>query len=114
WYPTRMDERFKSATYSGVVGAPLIASAGASGLTLTGDFGVFYPGTLVAHYYDRGGQALGTAKLMPVSPDNRIKLQTTVQAPSETYRVSLHLVEPSGVDRGPLEEAFVNPTPPAP
>jgi len=37
--------------------------------------------------------------------------------PSTNYigqRASVHLVEKSGVDRGPLGEAFVNPPPPAP
>jgi hypothetical protein len=118
WYPTRMGEAFKTATYSGVIGAPLAAAASPTGLTLTGDFGVFYAGTLVAHYYDRGGSAIGTAKLVDVTPFQEVQLQSTVQTPSETFRVSVHLVEHSGLnqglDRGPLGEAFVNPPPPAP
>jgi hypothetical protein len=117
WYPTRMGEAFKTATYSGVVGTPLAAAASPKGLTLTGDFGVFYAGSLVAHYYDRGGSAIGTAKLVDVTPVQEVQLQATVRAPAETFRVSVHLVEKSGVgrslDRGPLGEAFVNP-PPAP
>jgi hypothetical protein len=118
WYPTRMGEAFKTATYSGVVGTPLAAAASSAGLTLTGDFGVFYAGSLVAHYYDRGGSAIGTAKLIDVTPVQEVQLQTTVQAPPETFRVSVHLVEHSGVnqglDRGSLGEAFVNPPPPSP
>ncbi len=113
WYPTRMGEAFKTATYSGVVGTPLAAAASPTGLTLTGDFGVFYAGSLVAHYYDRGGSAIGTAKLIDVTPAQEVQLQSTVQAPPETFRVSVHVVEKSGMDRGPLGEAFVNP-PPAP
>ncbi|MGC1461502.1 MAG: hypothetical protein WA802_04820 [Terracidiphilus sp.] len=114
WYPTRMGEAFKTATYGGVVGTPLAAAASHTGLTLTGDFGVFYAGSLVAHYYDRGGSAIGTAKLVDVTPIQEVQLQSTVQAPAETFRVSVHLLEKSGVDRGPLGEAFVNPPPPAP
>jgi len=34
-------------------------------------------------------------------------------APAETARVSVHLVDPKGVDRGPLGEALVNPPPAA-
>jgi hypothetical protein len=117
WYPTRMGEAFKTATYSGVVGTPLAASASPSGLTLAGDFGVYYAGSLVAHYYDRGGSAIGTAKLVDVTPVQEVQLQATVQAPAETFRVSVHLVEKSGrnrsLDRGPLGEAFVNPPPAA-
>jgi hypothetical protein len=114
WYPTRMGEAFKTAAYSGVVGTPLAAAASPTGLALTGDFGVFYAGSLVAHYYDRGGSAIGTVKLIDVTPVQEVHLQSTVQAPPETFRVSVHLVEKSGVDRGPLGEAFVNPPPPAP
>ncbi len=65
-------------------------------------------------YYNRSGLALGTAKLMDVTPFDPVNLQTTVQAPPETFRVSVHLVEKSGVDRGPLGETFVNPPPPEP
>jgi hypothetical protein len=113
WYPTRMGEAFETATYSGVVGTPLAASVSSAGLTLSGDFGVFYAGSLVARYYDRGGAAIGSARLVDVTPVDEVNLQSTVQAPPETFRVSVHLVEKSGLDRGPLGEAFVNP-PPAP
>lgn len=114
WYPTRMGEDFKTALSGGVIGTPLAAAAAPSGLTLTGSFGVFYAGSLVAHYYDRGGQAIGTAKLIDVSPLDKIDLNSTVQAPPGTFRVSVHVVEKSGLDRGLLGEAFVNPPPPAP
>jgi hypothetical protein len=113
WYPTRMGEAFKTATYSGVVGTPLAAAASPAGLALTGDFGVFYAGSLVAHFYDRGGAVIGTARLVDVAPVQGVHLRSTVQAPPETFRASVHLVEKSGVDRGPLGEAFVIP-PPAP
>jgi hypothetical protein len=111
WYPTRMGEAFKTATYSGAVGAPLAATASPTGLTLSGDFGVFYAGTLVARYYDREGNAIGTSKLIDVTPIEEVQLKSTVQAPPETSRVAVHLVEKSGVDRGPLGEAFVSPPP---
>ena len=81
WYPTRMGSNFKTATWSGVVGQPLAASATSNGLVLTGEFGVFYPGRLVAHYYSLGGEALGTATLGMVSPLRPVQLQDTVQAP---------------------------------
>ncbi len=111
WYPTRMGEDFKTTTYSGVVGTPLTASATPAGLVLSGNFGVFYAGTLVAHFYARGGQLAGTATVATVTPLEPVVLQTTVQAPQGTSRVSLHLVDPSGQDRGPLGEVLVNPPP---
>jgi hypothetical protein len=111
WYPTRMGEDFKATTYSGVAGTSLVAAATTGGLSLSGSFGVFYAGSLITHYYDRSGQSLGTAKLVDVTPFDQVNLQTTVQAPEGTFRVSVHVVEKSGVDRGPLGEALVNPPP---
>jgi hypothetical protein len=139
WFPTRMGRAFKTATYAGVVGQPLTATAPApnasatnagatSGaaatstatpatpatrsLTLAGEFGVFFAGRLVARFYDREGLALGSAPLVDVTPLQPVVLQTAVPAPAETTRVSVHLVDPNGLDRGPLGEAFVA-TPPA-
>ncbi|MEO6909350.1 MAG: hypothetical protein ABI158_00300 [Edaphobacter sp.] len=111
WYPARMGSDFKTTTYSGVVGTPVTAAATPAGLVLSGNFGVFYPGHLVAHYYNRGGEALGTAQLAPVTPLQPTQLQMTVQAPPETSRVSVHVVDAQGLDRGPLGEALVNPPP---
>jgi hypothetical protein len=104
-----MGEDFKTTTYSGVIGTPLTATATPAGLLLSGSFGVFYAGDLVAHFYGRGGR--GTAKLMSVTPIEPVQLQTTIQAPPNTTRVSVHLVDASGLDRGPLGEVLVNPPP---
>jgi hypothetical protein len=111
WYPTRMGSDFKTVNYGGVVGDPLAAAATPNGLTLSGTFGVFYAGDLVAHYYSRGGEAIGTATIGTADPLQPLKLQATVQAPPDTFRVSVHVVDPHGLDRGPLGEAFVNPPP---
>jgi hypothetical protein len=113
WYPTRMGSDFKAPTWSGVVGQPLAVAGTPNGLALSGKFGVFYAGKLVAHYYSLDGEALGTATLDTVTPQQLVELQETVQAPAATGRVSLHVVDQQGLDRGPLGEAFVNP-PPAP
>jgi hypothetical protein len=110
WFPTRMGEDFKTTTYSGVIGTPLTATTTPAGLVLSGSFGVFYAGDLVAHFYGRGDA--GTAKLMSVTPTETVHLQTILQAPLGTTRVSVHLVDPSGLDRGPLGEVLVNPPPP--
>jgi hypothetical protein len=111
WYPTRMGEDFKTATYSGVVGKPFAVAGTPNGLTLTGDFGVFYAGTLVANYYSRGGASLGRATLDLVTPLQPLHLQRVMQAPAATARVSLHVIDRDGVDRGPLGETLVTPQP---
>jgi hypothetical protein len=114
WYPTRMGDEFQNTTYSGAVGEPLAAAATPNGLVLTGNFGVFYAGQLQARFFNRGGESIGSAQVGDATPLQPVKLQTTVQAPPETARVSLHVIDAQGLDRGPLGEAFVNPPPPAP
>jgi len=110
WYPTRMGEDFKTTTYSAVIGTPLTATATPAGLVLSGSFGVFYAGDLVAHFYGRGNRS--TVKLMSVIPTEPVHLQTTIEAPPNTTRVSVHLVDSDGLDRGPLGEVLVHPAPP--
>jgi hypothetical protein len=43
-----------------------------------------------------------------VVPNEEVQLQTTISAPPEITRVSVHLVDDKGVDRGPLGEVLVN------
>jgi hypothetical protein len=110
WYPTRMGEDFKTTTWAGVYGKPLTATRTDSGLELSGEFGVFYAGNLVAHLYPRSGED-NTIRLMPVTPTEPVQLQITIQAPPNTSRISIHLVDAKGVDLGPLGEVLVNPPP---
>ena len=100
WCPTRMGSEFKTATYSGVVGQSLAATGKPDGLVLSGSIrSVLCAGKLVAHFYNRGGEVLGTAMMDSVTPFEPVKLQTTLQAPAGTARVSLHLVDQQGLDR---------------
>jgi hypothetical protein len=79
---------------------------------LAGKFGVFFPGSLVARLYDRDGMSLGTVPLTKVNPLQPITLNSTLQAPAETARISVHLLDSAGLDRGSLGEAQVVPPPP--
>ena len=107
WYPTRMGSNFKGATYAGAVGQPLTVTRTADGLALSGEFGVFYAGKLEARFYGRGGGRVGSSIVAEVTPTKLITLQQTLDAPAETTRVSLHLVDRNGLDRGPLGEVMV-------
>ena len=109
WYPTRMGEDFKTTTYSGVIGTPLTATSTPAGLVLSGSFGVFYAGDIVAHLYGRGVRT--SAKLMSVVPTEPVHLHTVLQAPPNTKRVSVHHVDSYGLDRGPLGEVPVQAAP---
>jgi hypothetical protein len=110
WYPTRMGENFKTTTWAGVIGKPLTATRTDAGLVLSGEFGVFYAGNLVVHLYPKSAED-NTVKMMPVTPTEPVQLQTTIQAPPNTSRVSIHLVDAKGVDLGPLGEVLVDPPP---
>jgi hypothetical protein len=109
WYPTRMGEDFKTTTYSAAIGTPLTATATPAGLVVSGTFGVFYAGDLVAHLYGRGDHS--TVKLESVVPTEPVHLNVTLKAPPNTKRVSVHLVDSNGIDRGPLGEVLVQPAP---
>ena len=87
---------------------PLTASGSSGKVALTGEFGVFFPGQLEARFYDRQGSKLGAAPVQEVTPFEILNLQQTVQAPADTARVSLHLVDRNGLDRGPLGETVVS------
>jgi hypothetical protein len=109
WFPTRMGSDLKAVTYAGVVGRPLSAAGTPASLTLAGGFGVFFAGQLEVRFYDRGGARLGALAVQQVMPTELVALQQTVQAPADTTRVSLHLIDRQGVDRGPLGEVSVLP-----
>ncbi|HMJ61424.1 MAG TPA: hypothetical protein VK493_06650 [Bryobacteraceae bacterium] len=104
WLPARMGSELVDVTYAGTIGRPLTVMSGPSGLTLAGEFGVFFAGQLEARFYDQQGARLGTAKVQDVTPLEMVSLQQTVPAPAETARVSVHLIDRSGLDRGPLGE----------
>lgn len=108
WYPTRMGSNFRAATYAGVVGQPLTATRTTDGLILGGEFGVFHAGKLEARFYGRGGMRIGAAPVVDVTPTKLVTLQQTVQAPPETSRVALHLVDTKGLDRGSLGEVMTS------
>jgi hypothetical protein len=109
WRPTRADASFQGVTDAGVVLKPLRATPDAGGkIKLSGSFGVFYVGKLVAHFYDQHGSANGTQVVGDADPRNALELQTTVPDPGRTGRVSLHLVDADGVDRGALGETVID------
>lgn len=109
WRPTRADASFQGVADAGVILKPLHATRDPSGkVSLAGSFGVFYAGKLVAHFYDLHGTAIGSQALSQVDPGTMVSLETTVPDPGQTGRVSLHLVDANGADRGALGETVLN------
>ena len=95
---------------AGLILKPLHAAQNEAGkeIVLTGAFGVFFSGKLVAHLYDGRGVAIGTRELEQVDPKNPVKLQTALKDAGQAARISLHLVDANGLDRGALGEVAVD------
>jgi hypothetical protein len=109
WLPTRGSASFRGVSDAGVILNPLrAAQTEAKEIALTGAFGVFFSGKLVAHLYDGRGVAMGIRELGRVEPQDAVKLQTDLKDAAQTARISLHLVDANGLDRGALGEVAVD------
>ena len=105
WFPTRADGDFHGVTDAGVVTKPLQGlRQGNDKVRLSGSFGVFFPGRLVAHFYDEHGKSTGTLPLAEVSPAELVVLDVETAPAGKPVRVSLHLEDRAGLDRGALQE----------
>lgn len=108
WFPTRAGSEFHGVTEAGILIHPLHATRIDGGkIKLSGSFGVFYEGRLIARLYDEHGAALGTMPVVSVNPTEPVSLDTELSANPNIARLSLHLEDSSGVDRGPLQEIQV-------
>jgi hypothetical protein len=108
WFPTRAGSEFHGVTDAGIVIRPVKAIHVEGGkIRLSGSFGVFFSGRLVAHFYDEHGSSIGTLPLADVSPPELVSLETEVGPPGKVARVSLHLEDENGVDRGALQEVHI-------
>ncbi|HYA25399.1 MAG TPA: hypothetical protein VEF05_14640 [Terriglobales bacterium] len=108
WFPTRAGSEFHGATDAGIVMHPLQATRLDNGkIKLSGSFGVFFSGHLVARFYNEHGSNLGTAPIMEVNPAEPALVETDIVPPGKPARLSLHLEDENGVDRGSLGEVQV-------
>ena len=108
WFPTRAGSEFHGATDAGIVIRPLRASALENGkIKLSGSFGVFFSGRLLARFYDERGRSLGAMPVMDVNPAEPVSLEVEVAAPGKPARLSIHLEDDNGLDRGLLQEVHV-------
>ena len=105
WFPTRSGSEFHGVTDAGIVIRPLKASATPNGkISLEGSFGVFYSGHFVARLYDEHGHVAAVTQIANVNPSEQVLLEAKIDAPGGTSRVSIHLVDESGIDRGAIQE----------
>nr|WP_252263915.1 DUF4380 domain-containing protein [Paracidobacterium acidisoli] len=108
WFPCRMGPELKEVTDSGVIGTALTAVRNGTEVNLSGHFGVFFPGTLEAYLYDRGGTERGRVPVQTVSPKELIDLHHAIPAPANIARITIHLIDSHQADRGALGEALVS------
>jgi hypothetical protein len=109
WYPTRAGDEFHGVGDAGTVVRPLKAKRLANGkIAFSGSFGVFFAGRLVAHLYNEHGAVLPSVRLADVDPAELVALETEIDASGNPARISLHLEDSKGVDRGSLQEVSVS------
>ena len=108
WFPTRSGSEFHGVTDAGILIRPLQATATGEGkIKLSGAYGVFYAGRLLAHFYDEHGRSLGTVPVAEATPAEPVEMQKEVTPAGKATRVSIHLIDDNGVDRGALQEVQV-------
>ncbi|HET9406384.1 MAG TPA: hypothetical protein VFO39_04040 [Candidatus Sulfotelmatobacter sp.] len=109
WFPTRAGDEFHGVEDAGIAMRPLQATRLKDGhIRLAGSFGVFFAGRLVAHFYDERGVGAGTMPVMQVDPANSVELDTQLMPTGKVSRVSIHLEDKNGLDRGSLGEVRVD------
>ena len=109
WFPTRAGGEFHGVEDAGIVVHPLQAIRLETGhIRLSGSFGVFFAGRLVAHLYNEHGAHLGTMPLTQVDPADLVLLETELTPPAKASRISLHLEDGNGLDRGSLQEVPIS------
>lgn len=105
WFPTRSGNEFHGVTEAGILIRPLKATPKDNGkIGLSASFGLFFSGHLVAHLYDEHGHIAATTPIADANPIEATSIETEVAAPGKCSRLSIHLVDESGVDRGALQE----------
>jgi len=108
WFPTRAGSEFHGVSDAGIVIQPLQAIQLENGkIRISGSFGVLFSGRLVARLYNEHGSLLGTMPVANVDPTEPVSLETELVPSEKPARLSLHLEDEKGLDRGSLQEVHV-------
>jgi len=105
WFPTRSGSEFHGVTDAGVLSRPLTATVKDGGkVSLSGVFGVFYSGRLVVRLYGEHGHSMAEIHVADVNPGEQVALDKEIACPGKCSRLSIHLIDDEGLDRGALQE----------
>jgi hypothetical protein len=108
WFPTRAGSEFHTVSDAGIVLRPLRATRLDHGkIGISGSFGVFFAGRLVGHFYNERGAELQNVPVADVDPAGLVLLETEIAPPGKAARISLHLEDRNGLDRGSLQEVQI-------
>jgi hypothetical protein len=107
WFPVRAGKNVTAVTPAGVVERPLAATTTNEGIQLSGIFGVFFPGKLVAQIFDN--REISQLELVNVDPRTQVALNQLINIHGSASRISVHLRDEQGVDRGELSKVEVVP-----
>jgi hypothetical protein len=108
WFPARAGSDLKTITDVAVINKPLSASLNANDLLLSGSFGVFFPGELMAHGFNARGVETDAISLLSVDPENSVELHQQIRLSPSAVRVAIHLVDDAGVNRGTVGEPLIS------
>ena len=108
WQPSRMEGELTSVVEAGLISHPLKGRSVGETIELSGVFGVFVSGQLKAMLYGPQGKALGEQLLQTVTPETLSNFHATLRSPQKIGRVSLHVIDSRGVDRGSLGEVTID------
>ena len=104
WFPTRATSAFTSVNAAGLVSSPVTLTKTSGGVSLTGTFGVFFPGQVQAYFLDANGTDIGQKHIANADPAELLQVNAQLELPARTATISLHLIDSSGIDRGILAE----------
>jgi hypothetical protein len=107
WFPTRAEKELSAVRDAGVVESPLSASRRAQSIILNVKFGVFIPCNLVARFYDQHDSLLRNVPLQAADPSKIIDLHREITINKSDVRLSIHVIDEKGEDRGALGEVAI-------
>jgi hypothetical protein len=107
WFPTRVEKELSAVRDAGVVESALSASRKSQSIVLSGKFGVFVPCNLVARFYDKNNSVTRNIPLQAADPTKGVDLHQEVPITKSDARVSVHVIDENGEDRGALGEVAI-------
>ena len=107
WHPTRAGDAFATVTPAGLVDTPLSTATSNGTTTLSGTFGVFDTGDLVAYFLDAQKKQIRTQNLQGAKPDELAVLSAKVIVPVGTKSIEVHFISRRFQDLGSLGEVAV-------